>query len=194
MKIGLFGGTFNPVHRGHLLLAEGAQRALGLDRLLWVVSGIPPHKVPDPLIAPEHRYEMVRLAVAGQARFEPSRIEMDQPGPSYTIDTVRRLQAGPPGRAAEWFLLVGSDSAGELPTWKSFESLKAMVQIVVIPRPDLPGAQAPAGVRTIAVTTLPISSSQIRQRVREGLPIEELVPEAVARYIAARGLYREVAG
>jgi nicotinate-nucleotide adenylyltransferase len=190
MRVGLFGGTFNPVHRGHLLLAEGAQRLLGLDRVLWMVSGTPPHKVPDPLAAAEHRYEMVRLAIGGQARFEPSRVEMDQPGPSYTIDTVRRLKAGHPGPEAEWFLLVGSDSAGELPGWKSFESLKAAVQIVVIPRPDLPGVRLPAGVRTIAVTTLPVSSSQIRQRIREGLPIEGLVPEAVARYIETHRLYR----
>ncbi len=189
MRIGLFGGSFDPVHQGHLLAAEGAQKALNLDRVLWIVSGIPPHKGPPSRVSPEDRFNLVTLAIQGNPHFEVSRVELDSPSPSYTIDTVRRLQAqGAP--AAQWFFLIGSDNARELACWKSFDQLKTLVRFAVIPRPDLPGAAYPEGVEEIPVKTLAVSSSQIRQRIEKGLSIQGLVPEAVARYIQARGLYR----
>ena len=191
MKIGLLGGTFNPVHLGHLLLAEGAKRCLSLDLLLWVPAHLPPHKNMETRVSPEVRARMVELAIQGHSAYRLSRVELDRPPPSYTIDTVKQLQAQFPERGNEWFLLVGSENARELPHWREFAELRKRVKFVAVPRPGDPvEGNLPSGVKRLAITTAHISSSNIRQRLRQGLEIRHLVPEAVGRFIAEKGLYR----
>ena len=191
MKIGLFGGTFNPVHRGHLLLAEGAMKQLGLDEVRWIPAHLPPHKSVEGKAGPEDRARMVELAIQGQPAFRLSRVELDRPAPSYTIDTVRLLQERDPGPGTEWFFLIGSDTARELPAWREIEELMKRVRFVAVPRPGKERAAGlPAGVQEIPVQTVPVSSSDVRRLIREGRPAGESVPEPVLRYIQEKGLYR----
>jgi len=191
VRIGLLGGTFNPVHLGHLLLAEGAKRCLSLDLLLWIPAQLPPHKNMEARVSPEDRARMVELAIQGHSAYRLSRVELDRPPPSYTIDTVRQLHEIFPDRGNEWFLLVGSENARELPHWREFAELRKRVKFVAVPRPGDPvDGNFPPGVKRLAITTANISSSNIRQRVRQGLEIRHLVPEAVGRFIEEKGLYR----
>ena len=191
MRIGLLGGTFNPIHNGHLLLAEGACRHLHLDLLLWIPAHLPPHKNVEGHVRPEDRARMVELAIQGHPVYRFSRVELDRPPPSYTIDTVKRLQEQFPGRGNAWFFLVGSDNARELPSWRESEQLRKKVQFVAIPRPGDPvEGHLPPGVTRLPITTVNISSSQIRQRVRQEMEIRHLVPDAVARTIREKDLYR----
>ena len=191
MRIGLLGGTFNPVHLGHLLLAEGAKRYLSLDLLLWIPAHLPPHKNMEARVSPEDRARMVELAIQGHSAYRLSRVELDRPPPSYTIDTVKQLQEQLPGRGNEWFLLVGSENARELPRWREFPELRSRVRFVAIPRPGDPvEGHLPSGAKRLLITTANISSSNIRQRVRQGLEIRHLVPEAVGRFIEEKGFYR----
>ena len=191
MRIGLLGGTFNPVHRGHLLLAEGALKHLSLDELLWIPAHLPPHKEVEGKVSPEDRARMVELAIQGQPPFRLSRIELDRPPPSYTIDTVELLRRERPQPDNAWFFLIGSDTARELGTWREIERLKTRVQFIAVPRPGSAGTGSlPEGVREIPVQTLDISSSEIRRRIREGISVRDEVPEPVFRYIEEKGLYR----
>ncbi len=133
---------------------------------------------------------MVELAIAGHPAFRLSRIELDRPPPSYTIETVRQLQASLTEKNATWYLLIGSDLAKELPTWREIEMLRRLVEFVVIPRPGAAPARHPPDLKQIQVETLDLSASEIRTRIREGRSIEGLVPEPVRRYIEEHRLYR----
>ncbi len=189
MRIGLLGGTFNPVHRGHLLLAQGAQSRLGLHRVLWIPAHIPPHKTVQGNATPEDRARMVQLALQGHPGFELSRVDLDRPPPSYTIETVRRLRKQYPERGNEWFFLVGSDTARELHSWREITALRKLVKFAAVPRSG--GSTAPLpGVTLLPVTTLNLCSSEVRENVRRGRAIDRWVPPGVARYIEERRLYR----
>ena len=188
MKIGILGGTFNPVHLGHLRMAEGAMTALGLDQVLWIPARLPPHKPVDGPVSAEHRCRMVELAITGLPAYRVSRIELDRPGPSYTVETLRQLARQEP--AAAWYVLVGSDMVPDLPAWKEIGEAMRLATFVAVPRPDAPVAAWPPQIQRLDVPTLPISSSAIRERVRRGQPIDTLVPAAVSRYIAEQSLYR----
>ncbi|MBI3317635.1 MAG: nicotinate (nicotinamide) nucleotide adenylyltransferase [Candidatus Omnitrophica bacterium] len=204
MKIGIFGGTFNPVHLGHLLLAEGARERLKLDLVLWVPARLPPHKSVSGEVSSEERCRMVELAIEGHPAFRLSRVELNRTGPSYAIDTIRELQSQFPGKKTEWVFLVGSDTARELPTWKQIGELMTLIQFAAVPRPRggtfrphlsrLPERRRisalPAAVEEIPVKTPDISSSEIRQRLREGRSIRYWVPEAVRLHIEEGDLYR----
>jgi len=188
VKIGVLGGTFNPVHNGHLLVAEGARRALGLDRVLWIPAKLPPHKPVEGHIAPEDRCRMVELAIAGRPEWALSRIELDRPGPSYTVDTLRQLTREQPGTT--WYCLIGSDIVPELPTWRAIEEAMTLATFVAVPRPGVPAAAPwPARVQRLEVPTVDCSSSTIRQRLGSRQPVDELVPPAVADYIRTHHLY-----
>ena len=190
MRIGLLGGTFNPVHIGHLLLAEGAKEALSLDHVLWIPSQFPPHKPVEGGASPEDRSRMVELAIEGNPSFTLSRIEMERPPPSYTVDTVRQLKAQATYGKAELYFLIGSDTAQELGSWKEINQLMKWIRFVAVPRPGEPDRVLPSNVTSLKVETIAVSASDIRRRVREGRSIRYLVPEPVRRYIQMKGLYR----
>jgi nicotinate-nucleotide adenylyltransferase len=202
VRIGILGGTFDPVHLGHLLLAEQARESLALQRVILVPAGRPPHK-PGRVLTPfDLRLEMVRLAVGEVDEFEVSEIERDPARPSWTVGTLRRLLAGP-GAPEEIWLLLGADSLEELPTWREPEEIVRLARLAVYPRPGWDAATDPASLapaqeawraagRLVLLEgpRLALSSSEIRERVRRGCSLRFLVPESVRCYIAAHGLYR----
>lgn len=190
MRIGLFGGTFNPVHLGHLLLTEGAREILSLNHVLWIPSRIPPHKSLGSGAGPEDRCRMVELAIEGHPNFHLSRLELERPGPSYTIDTVLQLQKEYSGAEHEWYFLLGSEAAEALPTWRESQRLFTLVKFAAVPRPGLPVGRLPEQVRLIPVPTIHLSASEIRERVGQVKSIRYLVPELVRKFIEEKGLYR----
>jgi len=189
MKIGILGGTFNPVHNGHINLAREAVRHLGLDRLIFMVAYISPHKeMPDGVSASD-RVEMVRQAIQGQERFEVSTYEIEKKGKSYSIDTVRWLRSQSDS-SAEVFFITGSDSIKDLPSWKNIDDLLLLSKFVVATRPGYPLEGVPEKALRMNIVPNALSSSDIRERIRKNLPIEGLVPDQVKDYIVAKGLYR----
>lgn len=196
MKLGLLGGTFNPPHVGHLVCAQEAIAQLGLDEVAFVPVNQPPHKeiVGDPGV--EVRVELTRRAVAGDSRFWVSRVDADVPGRSYTLDTLQRLHESSP--ADELTFIMGGDMAYSLPTWHEPEAVLSLATLGVAEREDirrahivqhLAGLTGADQIRFFDMPRLDISSSAIRQRVAEGRPIRYLVPDPVAEFIAAEGLY-----
>lgn len=203
-RIGMLGGTFDPIHRGHLGLAHAAQRELGLDEIVFVPAGAPPHKLGRRISPAADRLAMVELAVEGEPGFGVSRIEIDRPGPSYTADTVAQLldSAAAAGRPIEVTVILSVDAFADLPAWHDPERLVHDARLAVAPRPghaspDMAGLEARlpglAGrVTVLAGPNIDISASDIRARVRRGDPIDDLVSPAVADYIEAHHLYREL--
>jgi nicotinate-nucleotide adenylyltransferase len=189
-RLGIFGGTFDPVHVGHLVAALEARQALGLDRVLMVVANDPWQKSGRRRLTPaEDRFAVVAAAVEGVDGLEASRLEIDRGGPSYTADTVRQLAEAEPG--AELFLVVGADVAAELGTWHRVEELVKAVTLVVVERGGVRAGPLRGGwrVRKVAIPALEISSSDLRRRFRQGRNVEFLVPEAAIGCIRSRGLY-----
>jgi len=210
-RVAVLGGSFNPIHYGHLLLADDVLEQLALDRVLFVPAGSPPHK-PLSLLAPAaDRFQMVRLAIAEHARFDVSDVELRRAGPSYTVDTLSALAAG----GDQLFYIVGSETFLDLLTWRDPKRVAALARLVVIPRAgsvfDTEGAAAqkvlheigveggfvhagggapPArGVLIVHATSLPLSASDLRRRVREGRSLRYRMPPAVIDYVRAHGLY-----
>ena len=189
----MMGGTFDPIHTGHLLLAQFLKEHLALGRVLFVPAADPPHKESrgGELLRVEYRWEMVCAALAGSPEFEPCRIEIDRPGKSYTVDTLRQLRRQYPG--SELFLLLGADNVAELDTWYDPEGIFELCNVVAGSRagPGPPWDSPLAGRVTLVDTpVIDISSTAIRERVRAGLPIRWLVPGPVESYIRENGLYR----
>ncbi len=195
---GVFGGTFDPPHVGHLVLASEAMAALGLERVLWVLTAQPPHKPDEPISPASIREEMVRTAIAGVPGFELSRADLDRPGPHYAVDTIRWLNQRHPG--TRWAYLMGADSLRDLPTWHTPEALLQAVDVLgVMRRPEVDldlealEARVPGLKRRVRFFDAPliaISASDIRRRVREGRPYRCLVPPSVAEIIDQHHLYR----
>ncbi len=191
MRIGLYGGSFDPVHRGHLMVAEAALEELALDRLIFIPTLQSPFK-PDRRPADGYlRLRWLRLALAGQMRCKVDTIELVRGEVSYTIDTVRSFVRRYPN--SELLVLVGSDQVPHLPYWREAESLAGLVQFVVIPRPGSPSISLPLPYRLRHLRGWPmdISSSEIRTRVRSGLPVHHLVPQEVAEDFASLRLYQD---
>lgn len=194
-RVGVFGGTFDPPHAGHVAAARACRDGLALDRVLLVVANDPWQKSPGRVITPaEDRYEMVVALAEGEDGIEPSRLELDRGGPSYTIDTVEALrdQAGYRGLPSpELFVVVGSDLVGGLPTWKRVDDLRHLADLVVVARPGSPVPPVPAGWTVVAVEAdgVDVSSSEVRALLAEGRSVDGLVPEAVMRCIRRRHLY-----
>jgi nicotinate-nucleotide adenylyltransferase len=195
-RIGIFGGTFDPIHRGHLHIANGLREKLDLDQIVWVVAGKPPHKRGHIVSDDDDRIAMVRLAVEDQAGDIVSRVDVDRPGPSYTADTLEQLSAelGP----AQLFFLMGEDSLRDFPTWRDPEKILELADLGVVGRSgidtdleDLTAVlPALAGkVHLVPIDELPYSSTEIRRRVADGQSIDDLTVEPVARYIHDHGLY-----
>lgn len=187
----MFGGSFDPVHIAHVALAQVALSQLQLDAVIWVPAGQPWQKTRT-LASPAHRAAMLQLAIADEPRFTLERCELDRTGPSFTLDTVRALQAAEPG--AQWFLIVGQDQYVGLHTWRDWKLLLQLVTLAVAMRPGVPAQANPevqrAGYQPVALPMMDISSTEIRERVASGQGIDRLVPAAVARYIDQHHLYR----
>jgi nicotinate-nucleotide adenylyltransferase len=189
-RIGIFGGTFDPIHTAHLELADVVRVTLGLDRMLLVVANRPWQKEGERVVTPaEDRYAMVEAAVQGWPGLEPSRLEIDRGGTSYTIDTVRQLLRDVPG--VELTLVIGSDVVAGLTSWKDHAQLAELVTLAVVGRPGVDPVDPPPGWRSVHVPAAPfdVSSTELRRRLEGGEPVEGLVPEAVIRCIRQRGLY-----
>ncbi len=196
-RIGIFGGTFDPPHLGHLILASEARTQLRLTRLLWALTLVPPHKLDQPISSLEDRLKMLRLAVADEPAFEVSQVDIHRPGPHYTVDTLKLLADENPG--ATLVLLLGGDSLHDLAIWHRPRDLVAACdEIGVMRRPDIPidlsslEKEIPgltAKVRFVNAPLLEIASHEIRKRVAEGQPFRYYVPSAVYEYIMQRGLY-----
>lgn len=187
------GGTFDPIHHGHLVAAEEARHAFSLSTVLFVTAGAPWQKSAGVVSAPEHRHAMVCRAIEDNAAFEASRIDIDRAGPTYTVDTLRAVSASYP--AAELYFITGADAILEIFTWKDPDEVLALARFVAVTRPGydlakLEGVSVRERVVTLEIPALAISSTDIRRRVADGRPIRYLVPGAVASYIAEHGLYR----
>ena len=192
MRVGLLGGTFDPIHLGHLRAAETAREGLGLERVAFVPAGVPPHRT-DGLAAAGDRYTMACLAAAFHPAFDVWDVELKRSGPSYTVDTLAALREERP--EDDLVLLVGSDTWPEMTTWHEPERLFSLAEVAVLDRPGeatlsveapFPGAR---GVGRVDGPTLPISATMIRERLRQGRSVRYLVPGPVADFIAKRGLY-----
>lgn len=193
--IGLMGGTFDPIHVGHLAIAEEARDALGLQRILFVPAGTPPHKPAGDVTASHHRVAMVALAIVDNPAFDLGRMEVDRPGPSYTVDTVEQL-----AEDGDVTVILSAETFRELPTWHEPERLFAAASVAVVPREGYPApdpqwlsATYPGRedrVRYLEGPRLGLSSTDIRARVSAGRSIRYLVPPAVETYIAENELYR----
>jgi nicotinate-nucleotide adenylyltransferase len=198
MKLGILGGTFDPVHFGHLLLAEQCREQCGLDEVWFVPAGTPPHKLARAIAPGRHRAEMLDFAVAGHATFRVERRELDRSGPSFTVETLRELHEEDDTR--ELFFLLGADSLADLPTWRDPHGLFDLASLVVVNRGDRPppdvaplwrslGADFSHRLRVVSIPAVDLSSSDIRQRVRAGRSIRFMVPRAVECYIETHRLY-----
>jgi nicotinate-nucleotide adenylyltransferase len=199
-RIGIFGGTFDPIHLGHLIVAEQCREQAELDQVWFVPAARPPHKLDRPLTRFDQRVEMIALAIAGQPSFRIDEVEKDRAGPSYTADTLEELRRLHPGR--EFWLLLGSDTIVDLPTWRDPARLVAGAGLIVIGRP---GHAVPSAEEVRAMLRLPddsplrylaidsplvdISSRDLRRRVGQGRSIRYLAPRAVECYIREKRLY-----
>ena len=188
VRLGVFGGSFDPVHLGHLIVAVEARRQLALDRVLLVPAGRHPSK-PREHASPADRLAMLRLAVADEPGLAVDDCEIRRGGPSYTVDTLRELRAERPADSLS--LLVGADAAHDLPAWREATTIPTLADIVVLTRPGVPVPRHPLIARTIEVPAIDISASIVRRRCREGDSVRYFVPDAVARYIAEQRLYAD---
>jgi len=198
MKLGVLGGTFDPIHNGHLAIADEVRSRLGLSRVLFVPAGQPWLKLERPISAAEHRVEMVRLAIAERPYCQLSTMEIERGGPSYTLDTLMELRHEL-GAGDELFFIVGWDSLNDLPRWREPAAIIQLCTLVAVPRPGYPRPDLESLEKLIPGLSLrvilldkprvDISATEIRRRVAQGLPISHLVPEAVARYIKEHRLY-----
>lgn len=194
MRLGLFGGTFDPIHLGHLILAEACREACGLDRVWFVVAGTPPHKRGERTPVAD-RLEMARIATAGNPAFEVSEIEAHDPGPHYSYATLEAIHRERP--EDELFFLIGADSLVDLPHWRRPERVAELATIVVVGRPgiDPPEVMPDLGPMALPIVwaeapAIGIASTDLRHRLAEGRSIRYQVPRGVEAYIAANGLYR----
>jgi nicotinate-nucleotide adenylyltransferase len=202
VNVGILGGTFDPPHNGHLIVAQDAALALGLDRILFIPAARPPHKQNVTISPAELRAGMLRRAIEGDPRFGLDLLELERTGPSWTVDTLRALSQGSPG--TRWTLLMGVDQYAEFGSWREPGEIRGLARIGVLSRSGLSGGVVAAGAADLAqlrttplpdgdmqveVTRIDISSTQIRARVAAGLPIRYLVPAAVEDFIFETGLY-----
>ena len=198
MNIGVLGGTFDPVHVGHLVIAEEARLRLGLSQVVFVPAGQPWLKQDRDISSGEHRLEMIRLAIAPNAFFRASTVDLERPGPSYTVDTLAALKREL-GQEANLYFILGLDALAGLPTWKEPQKIVELCYLVAARRSEAMDVNMDSIERSIPSISsriiildnplIDISSSEIRQRVAEGKSIHEMVPDVVERYIRERGLY-----
>lgn len=203
MRLGIFGGTFDPIHLAHLIIAQEVIRIVRLDRILFIPASVPPHKAYAGMAPAAMRYEMVRLAIEGNPDFTLSDSELRRDGPSYTVETLQELRRSFPSEVT-FFLLIGEDNVQELPTWYHPEEIFDFCTMLVVSRSlmaDRSGGVVDGRykggdpefierVQFVRTPLIDISSTEIRRRVASGEPIRYLVPESVERYIMGHGLYK----
>jgi len=198
-KVGILGGTFNPIHYGHLIIAESVRENFCLDKVLFIPSGRPPHKHGREVIAAEHRFEMVRLAVESNPYFEASGVEIGKEGYTYTINTMKLLREQY-GKDTNLYFIIGADNIPELETWKDFKDIFKLCEFIAVLRPgharnsfekeiSYLRMNYKFRVHLIEAPLIDISSSDIRNRLSTGKSIKYLVPEKVEEYIRTKGLY-----
>jgi nicotinate-nucleotide adenylyltransferase len=193
MKLGIFGGTFDPVHHGHLIVAEYVRESVGLDRVLFIPTMISPHKMDAAITPAVHRLAMLREGVKSNPFFQVSDTEIERGGISFTVDTLRLMGEG--NSLDEFYLLIGEDNLREFQSWKEPGEIVRRAKLVVMNRPGFAGAppdpSLPKDIIQCLVPSIDISATEIRRRVRKGLPISYLVPPSVSRYIDRHRLYRQ---
>jgi len=188
MKIGILGGTFNPIHIGHLILAEEVREKIGLDRVIFVPANLPPHKDNGEIVSARHRFAMASLAIKTNRHFAVSDVEIKRSGRSYTIDTLRQFKQEYP--QDELFFITGSDLLRYLEEWKDLSDIIAMVKFIVATRPGYPLEKLPSYISTVAIRAVDVSAFEIRNCIKEGKSFRYLVPDAVFNYINRHRLYR----
>jgi nicotinate-nucleotide adenylyltransferase len=182
-RIGILGGTFDPVHNAHLAIAGTALRELGLQRILWMPTGTPPYR-PAPVAAPAHRLAMLRLATAGEPRYAVDERELRPDASGFTIDSLSSLHRDMPDQS--FVLLMGADQYAKRASWHRWADIGKLCEIAVIARP---GSKIDAGARTISMTPMPVSASDIRGRIARGEDVSAMLPASVLGYIKEKGLY-----
>ncbi len=200
-RIGILGGTFNPIHCGHLIIAESVRESFALERVLLIPSGLPPHKRDSEVIDPEQRYEMVRRAVSSNPFFEASRVEIDTVGYTYTVNTLQTLKKVYGDETALYFI-IGADVIPELTSWKEFRTVFGLCEFIAVKRPgtweksaeetvERLKSEYAARINLADAPLIHLSSSEIRERCSRGKSIKYLVAEGVEEYIINEGLYRK---
>ncbi len=184
MRTGIFGGSFDPIHHGHLILARAAREELGLDRILFIPANVSPHKTETKPATAQDRLAMVQAAIEGEDGFMASDLELKRPAPSFTVDTLRELEKLHP--QDELVLLIGADNVAKFDTWREPDEIRRLAQIAVLDR----AGDAPAHGWPVIRRLVDISSTDIRARVAGGRSIRYLTPDSVCDYIAGHGLYR----
>ena len=188
MRIGILGGTFNPIHTGHLILAEETREKIGLEKVIFVPAYLPPHKDDSDIVQAEHRLTMVKLAIRGNPDFEVSDLEIKRDGRSYTIDTLKELKVIYPRE--ELYFIIGSDLLEYLDEWKDLDEIIKLVKFIVATRPGYALDKIPSRITTIPIRAVDISGFEIRKAIRENKSFRYLVPQAVYDYIKKERLYR----
>jgi len=189
MRIGILGGTFNPIHIGHLILAEEACFKLKLDKLVFVPTFMPPHKDLEPVISPKDRMKMVQLAIGDNPHFEISTFETDSRKKSYSVDTLKEFRRNY-GDDAQLYFITGSDMLKDLFSWKDINDIFKISKFIVASRPGYPFKEVPKEVETVVITPIEVSSQDIRKRVKEKRSVRYLVPDQVRDYIIEHNLYK----
>lgn len=192
MRLGVFGGTFDPVHAGHLLAAEQAREQLRLDKVLFVAAGRPWLKAGQPVTEAHHRAEMVELAIGDNPHFEASQVELEREGPTYTVDTLEGIAV----RSSAVYLIVGTDAVAEMDRWRNPGRILELATIAAVTRPGVDG-RLPASLEDsghcviVRCPPVGVSSTDVRARVKSGRTVRYMVPRAVEEYIVANGLYAD---
>lgn len=193
-RLGVMGGTFDPIHHGHLVAASEVAHRFALDEVVFAPTGRPWQKAKTAVSPPEHRYLMAVIATAANPGFTVSRVDIDRPGPTYTRDTLVDLRATEPD--AEWFFITGADALAQIMSWKDVDEVFRLAHFIGVTRPGYqsdPGHLPPGAATVLEVPALAISSSDCRRRVRAGAPVWYLVPDGVVQYIGKHGLYQDSA-
>ena len=188
MKIGILGGTFNPVHIGHLILAEEVREKLNLDKIVFVPANLPPHKNGSDIAPARDRFNMLKAAIKGNKFFDVSDIEIKRQGKSYTIDTLREFKEIYPKQ--ELYFITGSDLLKYLDEWKDLDQILKIVTVIVATRPGYPLESIPDYISTVSIRAVDVSAFEVRQALKDGKSFRYLVPEAAYKYILKKGLYK----
>ena len=189
MKIGILGGTFNPIHNGHLVLADEVRQKLALEKILFIPVFSPVHKEAQDLIPAPERLKMVKMGIRDNPQFEALDIEIRRKGRSYTIDTLKALKIRYP-EVKKFFFIVGSDGLAYLDSWKDIEEVMKLAKLVIAARPNYPLRNLPKGILPVTIESIEVSGFRLRQRIKNGESVRYYLPQEVYKYIASRGLYK----